>query len=149
MSKFEQKMENIFDVAPAETIENPPEIIRESIPHESLELDLKADYETARENFHILIEKGKEAIDDILEIAKESEKGRDFEVAATLLKNVVEANEKMIDLHKKIREITQYKQQSAEQKTTINNALFVGSTAELSKLVKELNTKDVINGELK
>lgn len=119
---------------------------KEVIPHETLDIDFKKDYEIARENFHELIEKGKDAVDDILAIARESEKGRDFEVAATLLKNVLDANEQMINLHKKIREITNYKQESSE-KTTINNALFVGSTTELSKLVKELNQKDIIEGD--
>lgn len=143
MSKFEERMEEIFDIAPVEPKEIVADSPREVIPHESLDLDLKRDYEIARENFHELIEKGKEAFDEILEIAKDTSKGRDFEVAAGVFKNVLEANEKLIDIHKKIREITNYKQQSAE-KTTINNALFVGSTAELSKLVKDLNEKNII-----
>lgn len=143
MSKFEERMEEIFDIAPVEPKSIMEDSPREIIAHESLDLDLKKDYEIARENFHELIEKGKDAFDDILAIARDSEKGRDFEVAAGILKNVVEANEKMLDLHKKIREITNYKSQKTE-KTTINNALFVGSTAELSKLVKDLNEKNII-----
>lgn len=144
MPKFDERMEEIFDIAPIEPKELITDSSREIIPHESLDLDLKRDYEIARENFHELIEKGKDAFEDILAIARDSEKGRDFEVAAGVLKNVVEANEKMLDLHKKIREITNYKQQAAE-KTTINNALFVGSTAELSRLVKDLNEKNIID----
>ena len=125
MSKFDQKMEEVFNVSSSET-ESLPEIIREPVLHESLDEDLKSDYEVARGNFHELIEKGKEAIDDILTIARESEKGRDFEVAATLLKNVIEANEKMIDLHKKIREISNYKpNNSSSGDTNIKNAVFV------------------------
>lgn len=142
MAKFDKNMEEFFDVPPSENlpaIQEPKQVI----PHETLDIDLKKDYEFARDNFHELIEKGKDAMDDILTIAKDSEKGRDFEVAATLLKNVIEANEKMIDLHKKIREIANYKQGGSEDKTTIKNALFVGSTAELSKLVKELNQKEI------
>lgn len=142
MSKFEERMEEIFDIAPIEPKNIMEDSSHEIIAHESLDLDLKRDYEIARENFHELIEKGKDAFDDILAIARDSEKGRDFEVAAGILKNVVEANEKMLDLHKKIREITNYKSQKTE-KTTINNALFVGSTAELSKLVKDLNEKNI------
>lgn len=143
MSKFEERMENIFDIAPTENL---PTLSteKEIIPHETLDIDLKNDYEKIRENFHELIEKGKDAMDDILAVARDSEKGRDFEVAATLLKNVVEANEKLLDIHKKVREISNYKQTSQENKTTINNALFVGSTTELSKLVKDLNTKNII-----
>nr|QMP83648.1 MAG: hypothetical protein [Caudoviricetes sp.] len=139
-TKFDKNMEEFFEVPPFEN--NLPAIKDSAIPHETLDIDLKADYETARENFHELIEKGKDAVDDILAIARESERPRDFEVAAGLLKNVLDANDQLISLHKKIREITNYKQQSQE-KTTINNALFVGSTTELSKLVKELNQKDI------
>ena len=145
-TNFDKNMEKFFDVPPTETPNLPTNANPNQIAHETLDLDLKKDYEIVRENFHELIEKGKNAVDDILAIARESEKGRDFEVAATLLKNVLDANEQMISLHKKIREIANYKQESAE-KTTINNALFVGSTTELSKLVKELNQKDIIEGD--
>lgn len=145
-TKFDKNMEEFFEVPPNENnlpaIKDPAEVI----PHETLDIDLKNDYETARENFHELIEKGKDAVDDILAIARESERPRDFEVAAGLLKNVLDANDQLISLHKKIREITNYKQQSQE-KTTIKNALFVGSTTELSKLVKELNQKEIIEGD--
>lgn len=146
MSKFDKNMEEFFDVPSEENTLPAVQNSKEVIPHETLDIDFKKDYEIARENFHELIEKGKDAVDDILAIARESEKGRDFEVAATLLKNVLDANEQMINLHKKIREITNYKQESSD-KTTINNALFVGSTTELSKLVKELKQKDIIEGD--
>lgn len=144
MSKFDTNMSNFFEVAPADEFENLPSK-RDPVEHESLDMDLQKDYEIARDNFHELIDKGKEAFDDILSIARESEKGRDFEVAAGILKNVLDANQQMLDLHKKIREITNYKQQK-EEKTTINNALFVGSTSELSKMLKGLRN-DVIDHE--
>jgi len=141
MKTFDEKMENFFNVEstkeenfPVNYEKNPPAVF------EDLEKDLKADYEKTRENLDELIEKGKHALDDILSIARESERGRDFEVAATLLKTVVDANEKVIDLHKKIREITNHK---TKENTTIKNALFVGSTAELAKMVKELKEKDI------
>jgi hypothetical protein len=143
MKTFDEKMENFFNVESSKE-ENVPTIYENNNPapavFEDLEKDLKADYEKTRENLDELIEKGKHALDDILSIARESERGRDFEVAATLLKTVVDANEKVIDLHKKIREITNHK---TKENTTIKNALFVGSTAELAKMVKELKTKDI------
>lgn len=143
MAKFDKNMEQIFDVAPVET-NSLPKVIEDKPPvlFENLEKDLMSDYEKTRENLDELIEKGKEALDDILSIAKDSEKARDFEVAATLLKTIADTNQSIIDLHKKVRDIANYKQQS-ENNTTIKNALFVGSTTELSKLVKELNMKDV------
>lgn len=143
MAKFDKNMEQIFDVSPVET-DTLPKVIEEKPPilFDNLEKDLMTDYEKTRENLDELIERGKEALEDILSIAKDSEKARDFEVAATLIKTITDTNQSIIDLHKKIRDIANYKQQS-ENNTTIKNALFVGSTTELSKLVKELNMKDV------
>lgn len=143
MAKFDKNMEQLFDVVPSQS-ESFPKIIEDKQPilFENLEKDLISDYEKTRENLDDLIERGKEALDDILSIAKDSEKARDFEVAATLIKTITDTNQSIIDLHKKIREISNFKQQS-ENNTTIKNALFVGSTTELSKLVKELNEKDI------
>lgn len=145
MSKFEEKMETFFNIEPTEKEENLPVISEPKNPvlFDNLERDLKTDYENARENLDDLIEKGKNALDDILAIARESERGRDFEVAATLLKTVVDANEKVIDLHKKVRDIANYKQQADKTNTTIKNAVFVGSTTELAKMVKDLKEKDI------
>ena len=144
MTKFEKNMETFFEVPPKESQESFPIEVDNKPPvlFDNLEDDLKSDYEKVRENMDELIEKGKEALDDILSIARDSEKARDFEVAATLMKTIVDTNQSIIDLHKKIRDISNYKQ-SSENNTTIKNALFVGSTTELSKLVKELNMKDV------
>jgi hypothetical protein len=134
MTKFEKSMEQIFDVAPVEVIEK--EILPSVIKQENTELDddLQTDYETVRNNYEEIIEKGKDAIDDILEIARESEHPRAFEVAATMIKNVTEANEKLILLQKQMRDMK--KGQKETSKTTIDKAIFVGSTAELSKLLK-------------
>jgi hypothetical protein len=144
MSKFEEKMETFFNIEPSEKTDLPSiqSENRPPIAFEDLDKDLKNDYEKTRETLDELIEKGKHALDDILSIARESERGRDFEVAATMMKTVVDANEKVMDLHKKIREISNYKQQS-ENNTTIKNAVFVGSTTELAKMVKDLKEKDI------
>ncbi len=141
MSKFENKMEELFDLAP---LENEKEIVpyqKTEVLFENLENDLISDYEKTRENLDELIDKGKTALDDIISIAKDSEKARDFEVAATMLKAVVDANQQVLDLHKKIRELSNYKQSNSGD-TNIKNALFVGSTSELAKMLKELNNKE-------
>lgn len=140
---FNKKMQKVFDIVPDETETLPATISNQLVSHETLDGDLTADYQTARENYHELIEKGKVALDDILAIARDTEKGRDFEVAAGLLNNILAANQQLIDIHKKIREIANYKQEKESNKTNIENALFVGSTNELSKIIKELNTKDI------
>jgi Terminase DNA packaging enzyme len=150
MSKFDQKMSEFFDVEPISSNTDLSTVnSTEIIPHETLDVDFKNDYIKVRENFQELLQKGNDAVDDILSIARESEKARDFEVAANLLKSMLDANEQLITIHKKVRDIANYKQiQSPDQgQTTIKNALFVGSTTELTKLVKDLNNKDIIEGD--
>jgi hypothetical protein len=137
MSKFEKSMEKIFDVVPVdftEKAENKSDLVINQEPVENqLEVDLNTDYNVVRKNYEDIIDKGKSAIDDILEIAKHSEHPRAFEVAATLIKNVTEANEKLIGLQKTMREMTK---KSTGSGTNIDKAIFVGSTAELSKFLK-------------
>lgn len=139
MNKFNKKMESFFEIEESNQESQNKNI--QKIEFENFETDLKNDYEKARENLNELVEKGKIALDDILSIAKETERGRDFEVAAILIKTLVDVNEKSILLHKQMREITNYK--AEKQAQTINNTLFVGSTAELSKMLKNLNTQEI------
>lgn len=95
--------------------------------------DPQKDYEYSRAQLYRLVEKGHEAVEGILEIAQESGHPRAFEVAGQLIKSVGDVTDKLIDLQKKMRDL------DAPQKgpTTVNNSLFVGSTAELSKLIKQ------------
>jgi hypothetical protein len=101
--------------------------------------DIKKDYEYTRGNLYSLIEKGQEAINGILELAQESEMPRAYEVAGQLIKNVADATDKLMDLQKKLKEVEEEKQ--AKGPSNVTNALFVGSTAELAKLLKENNKK--------
>ena len=96
--------------------------------------DVKKDYEYTRGNLYSIIEKGQEAINGILELAQESEMPRAYEVAGQLIKNVADATDKLMDLQKKLKDVEEEKQKGP---STINNALFVGSTAELAKLLKQ------------
>ena len=96
--------------------------------------DIKKDYEYTRANLYSLIEKGQEAINGILELAQESEMPRAYEVAGQLIKNVADATDKLMELQKKLKEVEEEK--TSKGPTTVNNALFVGSTAELAKLIK-------------
>jgi hypothetical protein len=135
MSKFEKSMEQIFDISPTEIVEEKHTMpVLSKKENTELDEDLQQDYNIVRNNYEEIIEKGKGAIDDILEIARESEHPRAFEVAATMIKNVTEANEKLILLQKQMRDMN--KGQKETSKTTIDKAIFVGSTAELSKLLK-------------
>ena len=136
MSKFEKNMSDIFDVSPTVVKENPI-VVKEPIANdnERLDSDLQKDYNKVRQNYEEIINKGVDAIDSILEIARESEHPRAFEVAATMIKNVADANEKLIILQKQMREMN--KAAGKEQTSTkIDKAIFVGSTADLNKMLK-------------
>ena len=97
-------------------------------------VDPQKDYEYSRSQLYRLVEKGQEAVDGILEIAQESGHPRAFEVAGQLIKNVADTTDKLIDLQKKMKDLDS---PSKKGPTTVNNSLFVGSTAELSKLIKQ------------
>ena len=102
--------------------------------------DVKKDYDYTRGNLYSLIEKGQEAINGILELAQESEMPRAYEVAGQLIKNVADATDKLMDLQKKLKDIEE--DRGVKGPTNVTNALFVGSTAELAKLLKNNNIND-------
>jgi hypothetical protein len=119
------------DIVPVET-----ETVIEKIEKvASVVDDIKKDYDYTRGNLYSLIEKGQEAINGILELAQESEMPRAYEVAGQLIKNVADATDKLMDLQKKLKDIEE--ERVSKGPTTVNNALFVGSTAELAKLLKQ------------
>ena len=102
--------------------------------------DIEKDYEYTRGNLYSIIEKGQEAINGILELAQESEMPRAYEVAGQLIKNVADATDKLMDLQKKLKDVNE--EEKAKGPSTVNNALFVGSTSELSKLLKAQTKKE-------
>ena len=109
-----------------------PKIIPNTI--EVSEDDIEDDYKYQRDNFYNLVEKGSAAIDGILELAKESEHPRTYEVAGQLIKNVAEVTEKFGDLQEKMRRL---KEVPSNAPKNVTNALFVGSTMELQKMLKD------------
>ena len=97
--------------------------------------DVSKDYDYTRGNLYSLIEKGQEAINGIMEVAGETASPRAYEVAGQLIKSVADTTDKLADLHKKVKEIEADNPKT--QNTVTNNALFVGSTSELSKMLKD------------
>ena len=97
------------------------------------EADIDNDYKYQRENFYNLIERGQDAIDGILDLARESEHPRTYEVAGQLIKNVAEVTEKLGDLQSKMKKLKEVPNSAPKN---VTNALFVGSTAELQKMLK-------------
>lgn len=99
--------------------------------------DKENDFRYARENFYNVIEKGTQALEDMLDIAKSSEHPRAYEVVSTLMKTLVDANKDLVAMAKQ-RE----KESEPEETKTVNNNLFVGSTSELQKMLKDLRTNN-------
>ena len=106
------------------------------IPRPTESQDMDSDYKYSRENFYNLIERGQDAIDGILEIAKEGEHPRAYEVVGQLIKNVSEVTEKLADLQEKMKKLKEVPDHGPK---SVTNALFVGSTKELQKLLKDQN----------
>ena len=108
-------------------------------PDRLTKTDVEKDYDYTRGNLYSIIEKGQEAINGILEIAQESEMPRAYEVAGQLIKSVSDATDKLLDLQKKVKEVNEEEKKGPTSVT--NNALFVGSNADLAKLIKQQDKK--------
>ena len=114
-------------------------VVSEPVPRPSDELDdVDADYKYQRDNFYDLIEKGQNAIEGILNVAKESDHPRGYEVAGNLIKQVAEVTEKLGDLQEKMKKLKEVPNSAPKN---VTNALFVGSTAELQKMLKGKNNE--------
>tara|TARA_B100001778_G_C18052915_1_gene390628 strand:+ start:24 stop:434 length:411 start_codon:yes stop_codon:yes gene_type:complete len=133
---IKEMVENVLVDDPVKTVtknENRLEVI-------SNDDDIKTDYNYARENYYNLMEKGYDALDELLEIAKSSEHARHFEVASQLIKNLGDTNEKLLKLQQTKKELTKEKTNTGPN--NVNNNLFVGSTSELLKMLKNNNKGD-------
>ena len=116
------------DIVPTETTKVQKKEVKSNADH------IQKDYEYTRGNLYSIIEKGQEAINGILELAQESEMPRAYEVAGQLIKSVSDATDKLMDLQKKLKDVNE--EEKSTGPSTVNNALFVGSTSELSKILK-------------
>ena len=137
MTKQFDELNDEFNVSPdvvqPEVVKDKIEKVRESVD------DVKKDYEYTRGNLYSIIEKGQEALNGILELAQESEMPRAYEVAGQLIKNVADATDKLMKLQKELKDVNE---ESSKGPTNVTNALFVGSTADLAKLLKSESQKD-------
>jgi hypothetical protein len=147
MPKKFDKLDEVFNVTgeivsqelEPKSLKNVP--LENAIDTKSILSDIKKDYEYARGNMYSIIEKGQEALNGILELAQETESPRAYEVVGQLIKNVSDSTEKLIELQKKLKDLEEIKTSSGP--TSVTNALFVGSTTELSKLLKgRLNNQE-------
>jgi len=132
MSKFDA-INNSLDIEVVDEDESLPSK-KEAKTLEKNKDDSTRDYEYTRGNLYSLIEKGQEALDSIMEVAQEGQQPRAFEVVSQLIKNVADTTDKLVDLQQKMKDL---KAEDPKGPSTVNNALFVGSTAELQKLLKK------------
>ena len=143
-----KQLDKAFNITPVE-VETTPEngcspkkeqltnVTRPEKPDRLTKDDVSKDYDYTRGNLYSIIEKGQEAINGVLELAQETETARAYEVAGQLIKSVSDATDKLMDLQKKLKDVNE--EQKSKGPSTVNNALFVGSTAELTKLLKSQN----------
>ena len=132
MSNIDDKLNEVLniaaDVLPATTPEENTELV---IPQDK---DPDSDFETGRENLYKLLDKGNDAIDGILALAKEGEHPRAYEVAGQLIKTVADVSKDLLELQEKLKKIKDVPNKGPK---SVTNALFVGSTTELQKLLKD------------
>ena len=133
---IDEALNTTSEIVEVEPAKKKPEIVK------SKEVDIEKDYEYSRANLYSLIEKGQEAINGIMEVAGEGGSPRAYEVAGQLIKSVADTTDKLIDLQKKLKDVEDDSKKTTNNVT--NNAVFVGSTSELQKMLKQgfLNNKE-------
>ena len=141
MNEFEKNMEDIFDIEVESTDIEPVEESKPSKPTPKKEDkdDQVKDYEYSRAQLYNLIDKGQEALNGALEVAQESGHPRAYEVAVNAMKQVADTTDKLIDLQKKMKDL---EAPTKKQTNNTTNNLFVGSTADLQKMLKQINKKE-------
>ena len=139
MTKNFEELDDAFNVS-GEIVPTESTEVGITKPERHERNDIEKDYEYTRGNLYSIIEKGQEAINGILELAQDSEMPRAYEVAGQLIKSVSDATDKLMDLQNKLKYVEEEKQSKGPN--TVNNALFVGSTAELAKMLKAANLED-------
>jgi hypothetical protein len=135
MNNINEKLSEIFDVEPIELTQSNTEVVVVAETNTSLDV-VESDTEFARKNLRELIKKGGSAIDEILQVAKHSEHPRAYEVAAGFIKNMADLNKDLLELQKRKKDLQAVSGKESSKDVNIDKAVFVGSTAELMKLIK-------------
>lgn len=137
--KIDDNLSKVFDVEPSDVKEIVTTADGEIIPDTGSKIDV--DYETTRKNLHILLVQGQSALQSALDVAQSSEHPRAFEVVGNLMKQLADVNQQLLDLHRQKQKLDEPSTKDDPKKIT-NNAIFVGSTAELNKLIKNMTKGD-------
>ena len=129
MSKIDDNLSEILNIEPVKK----QEIVSVQVEPQN---DTQTDYDLSRQTIRNLVRKGEEALDELLFVAKQSESPRAYEVVAGMIKNISEVTKELIDLQKKMKELNEDTPKSSSG-VNVQNAVFVGSTAELQKLLRQ------------
>jgi hypothetical protein len=138
--KTDDSLSNIFDMEPMKT----PEVIEGELVPVDVDLDIpssskvESDYDSSRDNLKSLLQTGQSALEHALEVAKQSEHPRAFEVVGNLIKQLADVNQQLLDVHQQKKKLDEPSKSSLAKQQVTNNSIFVGSTAELSNMIKKL-----------
>jgi predicted house-cleaning noncanonical NTP pyrophosphatase (MazG superfamily) len=135
--RIDDSLSEVFDV---QTIPKTEVITQDGEIISTSSQKIESDYDTTRNNLRILLQQGQEALQKSLDVAMQSEHPRAFEVVGNLMKQLAEVNQQLMDLHQQKQKLDEPSKAEKAKQVTNNNAIFVGSTAELNKLIKKMNT---------
>jgi hypothetical protein len=135
MNELNKNLSDIFNVMPIDEKKPKTEVVTTHYNEANMDEDLTDAYQQSKENLQSIIDSGKDAMEEILQIAKAGQHPRAFEVYGGILKNMVDANKELLAIQKQIRTMDDSKKDNKPQ-TNIDKAIFVGSTTELQKLLK-------------
>jgi hypothetical protein len=138
--KIDDNLNTVFDLDPAdykEIIKVKKDIIVSDVPTQVIDND----YQNVRDNLYDLLDTGKEALLDMLEVAKQSENPRAYEVTGNLIKQLADMNQQLLDIHQQKQKLDAPTKKEQTGNVTTNNAIFVGSTNDLSKFLNNMNSE--------
>ena len=130
-SNFENNFEQIFNLPDSPPLIKNVEVLKPDTKND----DIESDYKYARENLYNAIERGSDALEELVELAKQSQSPRAFEIVGQMIKTLTDANKDLLEVQKKVKDLK--KEETAKGPNNVTNALFVGNTAELQKLLKD------------
>lgn len=132
--KIDDRLSEVFDLEPTTTVP----LVIDATTTLQVNDKIESDYDKSRTNLHELLLKGQEALNYALDVAKQSEHPRAFEVVGNLMKQLADVNQQLLDIHQQKQKLDAPSKAEAAKNVTNNNAIFVGSTSELSKMIKNM-----------
>ena len=130
-SKFENNFENIFNLPDSPPLVKDVELVKP----DTTKNDIESDYKYARENLYNAIERGSDALEELVELAKQSQSPRAFEIVGQMIKTLTDSNKDLLEIQKKVKDLK--REEKSKGPNNVTNALFVGNTAELQKMLKD------------